>query len=311
MMGKNGLLGDKLVHVVAYGFIGLFALACLYPLVLTLSVSFSSEQAIARNGYSIVPLSPTLGTYKYIFVNSGMKILKSYGVTIFVTAVGTIGALLITSLIAFSLSIKKLKYRNVLAFICNFTIIFSAGLIPWYMVSVNYYGLKDSILALILPSIFNVWSMFLMRTYFGSISTSLYEAAEMDGANYFRIYMTIALPLSKTALLTVGLMYALQYWNDWWHALIFIQDQDLYPAILPLQYSIQCQCNQLRAHSVRGLGQHHAACGNREDGDYGNNDRTDHLPVPLHSKILRAWDYGRRGQGVVVRLVTGRSRLLT
>lgn len=100
------------------------------------------------------------------------------------------------------------------------------------MVSVNYYGLKDSILALILPSIFNVWSMFLMRTYFGSISTSLYEAAEMDGANYFRIYMTIALPLSKTALLTVGLMYALQYWNDWWHALIFIQDQDLYP----LQY---------------------------------------------------------------------------
>ncbi|MEK3734168.1 MULTISPECIES: carbohydrate ABC transporter permease [Paenibacillus] len=232
MMGKNGLLGDKLVHVVAYGFIGLFALACLYPLVLTLSVSFSSEQAIARNGYSIVPLSPTLDTYKYIFVNSGMKILKSYGVTIFVTAVGTIGALLITSLIAFSLSIKKLKYRNVLAFICNFTIIFSAGLIPWYMVSVNYYGLKDSILALILPSIFNVWSMFLMRTYFGSISTSLYEAAEMDGANYFRIYMTIALPLSKTALLTVGLMYALQYWNDWWHALIFIQDQDLYP----LQY---------------------------------------------------------------------------
>ncbi|MGV2806781.1 ABC transporter permease subunit, partial [Clostridium perfringens] len=101
-----------------------------------------------------------------------------------------------------------------------------------YMVSVNYYGLKNSILALILPSIFSVWNMFLMRTYFASISPSLYEAAEMDGANYFTIYVRIALPLSKTALLTVGLMYALQYWNDWWHALIFINERDLFP----LQY---------------------------------------------------------------------------
>ncbi|WFB61463.1 carbohydrate ABC transporter permease [Paenibacillus sp. BR1-192] len=232
MMEKNRLLGDKLVIGFAYAFIGLFALVCLYPLVLTLSVSFSSEQAVARNGYSIIPLSPSMDTYKYIFVNSGMKLLKSYGVTLFVTTVGTFGALLITSMIAFSLSIKKLKYRNVLAFISNFTIIFSAGLIPWYMVSVNYYGLKNSILALILPSIFSVWNMFLMRTYFASISPSLYEGAEMDGANYFTIYVKIALPLSKTALLTVGLMYALQYWNDWWHALIFINERDLFP----LQY---------------------------------------------------------------------------
>jgi len=232
MMGKNRLLGDKWVIGVAYVFIGLFALVCLYPLVLTLSVSFSSEQAIARNGYSIFPLSPSVDTYKYIFVNSGMKILKSYGVTIFVTVAGTVGALLITSMIAFSLSIKKLKYRNILAFICNFTIIFSAGLIPWYIVSVNYYGLKNSILALILPSIFSVWNMFLLRTYFASVSPSLYEAAEIDGANYFTIYIKVALPLSKTALLTVGLMYALQYWNDWWHALIFINDRELFP----LQY---------------------------------------------------------------------------
>ncbi|MCV4232807.1 carbohydrate ABC transporter permease [Virgibacillus sp. LDC1] len=232
MKQKNRLLGDQLVIAFAYVFIGLFALVCLYPLVLTLSVSFSSEQAVARNGYSMIPLSPSLDTYKYIFVNSGMKLLKSYGVTLFVTTVGTVGALLITSMIAFSLSIKKLRYRNVLAFISNFTIIFSAGLIPWYMVSVNYYGLKNSILALILPSIFSVWNMFLMRTYFASISPSLYEAAEMDGANYFTIYVKIALPLSKTALLTVGLMYALQYWNDWWHALIFINERDLFP----LQY---------------------------------------------------------------------------
>ncbi|MFX3635748.1 MAG: carbohydrate ABC transporter permease [Candidatus Pristimantibacillus sp.] len=231
-METNRLLGDRLVKSLAYCFIGLFALVCLYPLVLTLSVSFSSEQDIVKSGYSIIPLTPSLDTYKYIFVNSGMKILKSYGVTIFVTVIGTISALLITSMIAFSISIKKLRYRNIIAFISNFTIIFSAGLIPWYMVSVNVYGLKNSILALIIPSVFSVWNMFLMRTYFSSISPSLYEAAEMDGANYFTIYIKIALPLSKTALLTVGLMYALNYWNDWWNALIFINDKDLFP----LQY---------------------------------------------------------------------------
>lgn len=231
-MEKNGFHGDKLVVVLAYGIIGLFAVLCLYPLLLTVSVSFSSERAIAGNGYSILPQAFTLDTYKYIFVNSGSRILRSYGVTVFVTVAGTLGALLITSMIAYAISIRKLKYRNILAFISNFTIIFSAGLIPWYMVSVNYYGLKNSLLALILPSIFNVWSMFLMRTYFASISPSLYEAAEIDGANHFTIFWRVALPLSKTPLLTVGLMYALQYWNDWWHALIFINEKDLFP----LQY---------------------------------------------------------------------------
>ncbi|WP_223829333.1 carbohydrate ABC transporter permease [Paenibacillus arenilitoris] len=231
-MEKNGLLGDKLVMALAYGIIGLFAVLCLYPLLLTVSVSFSSEKAIAMNGYSILPQAFSLDTYKYIFVNSGSRILRSYGVTAFVTVAGTLGALLVTSMIAYAISIRKLKYRNILAFISNFTIIFSAGLIPWYMVSVNYYGLKNSMLALILPSLFNVWNMFLMRTYFAGISPSLYEAAEIDGANHFTIFWRVALPLSKTPLLTVGLMYALQYWNDWWHALIFINEKDLFP----LQY---------------------------------------------------------------------------
>ena len=223
---------DRLVMIFAYIFCGLFALACLYPLVLVVSVSFSAEHQIARNGYSIVPQAFSFDTYKYIFVHSGASILRSYGVTLFITIFGTIASLLVTSMMAFALSIKKLKYRNYIAFVSNFTIIFSAGLIPWYIVSVNMYGLKNSIWALILPMMFSVWNMFLMRTYFSNISESLFEAAEIDGANYFKIYWTIALPLSQTALLTVGLMYALAYWNDWWHALIFINDKELYP----LQY---------------------------------------------------------------------------
>lgn len=224
--------GDRILLAIAYLFMGLFALICLYPLILTLSVSLSSERDIALKGYAIVPQGFSLNTYIYIFAHSGQKILRSYGVTIFVTIVGTLGALLVTTMISFAISIKTLRYRNIIAFICNFTIIFSAGLIPWYIACVNYYHLRNSILALILPSIFSVWNMFLLRTYFSYIPPSLYEAAKIDGANYFRIYIKIALPLCKTGILTVGLMYALQYWNDWWNALMFISEKKLFP----LQY---------------------------------------------------------------------------
>ncbi len=244
-MRKSKLFSDYLVTIFAYLFIGLFGLMCLYPLILTLSVSLSSEHEIVMHGYSAIPQKVTFNTYIYIFANSGVRILKSYGVTIFITGVGTLGAMLITSMIAFALSIKSLRYRNVIAFLCNFTIVFSAGLIPWYVVCVNYYGLKNNILALILPSIFSVWNMFLMRTYFSSISPSLYEAAKIDGASYFLIYWRIAIPLSKTAVLTVGLMYALQYWNDWWNALIFINDKDLFP----LQYYLYTILSNVNAIS--------------------------------------------------------------
>jgi putative aldouronate transport system permease protein len=244
-MRKSRLFSDRIVTSLAHLFIGLFGLLCLYPLVLTLSVSLSSESEIVRHGYSAIPQMATFNTYIYIFANSGMRILRSYGVTIFITVAGTVGAMLITSMIAFAISIKSLKYRNIIAFLCNFTIVFSAGLIPWYVVCVNYYGLKNNILALILPSIFSVWNMFLMRTYFSSISPSLYEAAKIDGATYLRIYWRIALPLSKTAVLTVGLMYALQYWNDWWNALIFINNKDLFP----LQYYLYTILSNVNAIS--------------------------------------------------------------
>lgn len=223
---------DRLVKIIAYVFVGLFTVLCLYPLLLVLGVSFSSEKDIVRTGYSVIPKHFSTDTYLYIFVNSGKKILRSYGVTIFITVVGTIGSILVTSMISFAISLKRLKYRNVIAFICNFTIIFSAGLIPWYIVCVNLFHLKNNIFAMIIPSMFNVWNMFLMRTYFQAVSPSLYEAAEIDGANYFTIFWRVAMPLSKTAVLTVGLMYALQYWNDWWYALIFINKKDLFP----LQY---------------------------------------------------------------------------
>lgn len=223
---------DIILKIVAYVFIAAFAIFCFYPLLMTLSVSFSSNSAINLKGYSALPQEFSLDTYIYIFGHSGESILKSYGVTIFVTVVGTLSAMLITSMMSFALSINSLRYRNVIAFLCDFTIIFYAGLIPWYVACTKYYGLGNNIQSLILPSMFSVWNMFLLRTYFKSVPISLYEAARIDGAGWFQIFWRICLPLSKTALLTVGLMYALQFWNDWWNALMFVRDKELWP----LQY---------------------------------------------------------------------------
>lgn len=236
---------DRGVKLFSCLVVGLFGLICLYPLLLTLSVSFTPERVISQEGFRLIPSEFTTDTYAYIFVHSGSRILRSYGVTVLITAVGTLAAVLVTTMISFALSIKALKYRGPIAFLCNFTLIFSAGIVPWYVVCVNWYGLQNNILALILPSMFSVWQMFLMRTYFSAVPQSLYEAALIDGAGYFTIFRTIAVPVSKTAVLTIGMMYALSFWNDWWNALMFINDKSLYP----LQYYLYSIISNVQAVS--------------------------------------------------------------
>lgn len=241
--------GDRATAAFAYFFIGFIAIACILPLMMCVSASISAESVIIEKGYSIFPQKLSLDTYRYIFGNSGKEIARSYFITTAATVIGTLGSVLITSMMSFALCIDDMKYRNKIAFLCDFTIIFSAGLIPWYMCCVNYYGLDDNVMALIVPSIFSVWNMFLLRTYFKSISQSLYEAARIDGANYFRVYWTIAMPLNKTGLLTVGLMICLQYWNDWWNALMFIREKSLWPLQYFL-YNIMSNVNAVQSGRI-------------------------------------------------------------
>lgn len=240
---------DRWAKILAYVIVGLIGLICLYPLLLTVTVSLTPEDVISRDGYRLFPRKWSLDTYTYIFAHSGARILKSYGITILVTVVGTICSMLVTCMISYAISLREMKYRNVIAFICNFTSIFSAGLVPWYVVCTKWYGLSNNLLGLILPPMFSVWYMFLMRTYFKAISPSLYDAAKIDGAGHMTIFFRIALPLSITALLTVGLMYALNYWNDWWHSLMFTDDRDLFPLQRYL-YSIMSNVNAVSSGRV-------------------------------------------------------------
>lgn len=246
-------LSDRIFVFIAYTFLAIFALFCLYPLLLTLGVSLSDENTVAVKGYSLIPEKFSLDTYKYLFINSGQRIIRSYGITIFVTTTGTLSALLITAMMAFALSIKTLKYRNIIAAYSNFTIIFSAGMIPWYIVCVNYLHFSNNILGLICPYLLSVWNLFLLRSYFQAIPDSIIESAKIDGANYFQIFARIAVPLTSTGLLTVGMMYALQYWNDWWLSVMFITKRDLYP----LQYylfNIMSNVQALTSGRVSNIG---------------------------------------------------------
>ena len=246
-------LSDRILAIFAYIFLALFAVFCLYPFLLTLGVSFSEENLVKIHGYKIIPEKFSLNTYYYLFSENGARILKSYGITILTTTVGTLVALLITGLMAFALSIKTLKYRNIIAAYSNLTIIFSAGMIPWYIVCVNYLHLSNNLLGLICPYLLNVWNLFLLRNYFQGIPDSVIESAKIDGVNYFQIFVRIAVPLSSTGLLTVGMMYALQYWNDWWLSIMFITKRNLYP----LQYflfSIMSNVQALTSGKVRDIG---------------------------------------------------------
>jgi putative aldouronate transport system permease protein len=180
----------------------------------------------------LLPSTFSFSSYEFIFKQPA-QILKSYGITIFVTLVGTIVGLFLTAMTAYVLQRKDFRFRNAFAFYFFFTTLFSGGLVPWYVLIVTYLDLKNSLLAIIMPMLLNVFYIIIMRSFMSStIPDAISESAKIDGAGDFRIFISIILPLSKPALATIGLFIALNYWNDWYHALLFIENRDLYP----LQY---------------------------------------------------------------------------
>lgn len=224
--------GTRIFQGVNVAFLTILSICMFLPFWVIISVAFSSESSVTLYGYSFWPKEFSLDAFRYIF--SKGTILHSYGVSLFVTIVGTFLAVSITAMIAYSISRKNLKYRNGLAMIVYFTMLFNGGLVPWYIM-VSKYGLKDTIWALILPMVFNPWNMFMIRNFFQGLPDALVESAKLDGAGDFTIFLKIMLPLSLPGLATITLFYMLAYWNDWWLALNLINEQALYP----LQYLLR------------------------------------------------------------------------
>ncbi|MFB5662799.1 carbohydrate ABC transporter permease [Alteribacillus sp. HJP-4] len=215
----------------------LIVVSCImiFPFIHVIAQSFSSSSAIDQGRVSFLPVEFTLDNYSFVFQDA--SIWRSFGITIFITVFGTLFNLLATASLAYPLSRSELLGRKFLLLMVLFTMIFSAPLIPTYLVVQNL-GLTNTIWALIFPTAISAFNMFVMRSFFMKIPKELIEASRIDGMGELRILFQIVLPLSKPAMATLGIFYAVFHWNTYFQALMFIEDRSLYPLQIKLREMI-------------------------------------------------------------------------
>lgn len=205
------------------------AVACVLPFLLLVISSISDESSILRQGYTFFPDQLGLGAYNYLW-NHSEQLARAYGITVFITVFGTAASLLMTSMLAYPMSRQGVPLRNGIAFFVFFTLLFNGGLTPTYLVYVQYFDIKNTIMALIVPGLLmNGFNVLLMRTFFmTTIPPALIEAAQIDGSGEFKIFWKIIVPLSMPIVATVGLIQTIIYWNDWFNGMIYVTDSRLF-----------------------------------------------------------------------------------
>lgn len=218
----------------------LLALMCVLPTLVVLTISFSSEQSIRETGYHLIPTALSGEAYRYI-AQQGAMILRALGVSIFVTVVGTVLGILLTTSMGYVISRPNYKLKSLLTWIVFIPMVFNGGLVASYYINANMLGLKDSIWALILPLAVSSFNVIICKTFFKStIPDGLIESAEIDGASQWRIFFSIILPISLPVIATIGLFLCFSYWNDWFQSMLYINNQDL--------YSLQALLNNLMSN---------------------------------------------------------------
>ncbi|WP_127492882.1 carbohydrate ABC transporter permease [Paenibacillus glycanilyticus] len=221
----------------------LYSALCVIPLLLLLSVSFSDEKSVLTHGYRFIPEKFNLAAYAFLYKDIG-QIAYSYGISITVTVVGTALSMLIIALYAYPISRSQFPHARFFTFFVFFTMLFSGGLVPWYLVYVQMLNLKDTLWALIMPLLVSSFWVLIVRTFFKeTIPAAVLESAKIDGAGELRIFIRIVLPLSMPVLATVALFQTLTYWNDWFLSLVFITNDHnisvqylLYKMLANIQY---------------------------------------------------------------------------
>ena len=221
--------------VMLYLILTVVVLICLYPFLNVVAYSLSGNTAVLSGKVTFYPIDFQLSAYKEILLKQ-TQIWTAMGISVTVTVLGTLLGLVLTVAAAYALSKEKLKGRGILSGFILFTMYFSGGIIPTFLV-VKGVGLYDSISALVIPSAMNVYNFIVMRTFFKELPLELEEAARIDGANDMKILFKIALPLSMPIIATIGLFYAVSYWNDYFSALLYIQT--------PEKFSLQLRLRQL------------------------------------------------------------------
>lgn len=229
---KNKSVFECILMGIIYLFLILFAVCCLYPFLEVFAKSISGEADIMAGNVHVIPKNVHLNAYKYVF--NQKSLLVSFKNTVIVTLLGTAIGLFLTTMSAYALARKRFREQRVIIVLYIFTMIFSAGLIPGYLL-VRSLGLYDTIWALILPTVVSPYNLIITRTFFQSISESLEEAATMEGAGHFRIYFNVVMPMSKPVLASIGLFYAVDFWNDFFRSMIYITSQENYTLQLYLR----------------------------------------------------------------------------
>ena len=286
-------VGKLVIHLV---FVAL-CIACVFPFLVIIGTSVQNENDIMKFGYSIVPKNFTWDAYRVILHSPG-TLLQSYFVTIATTVIGSIVGMWVTTSYAYAISRKDYRFRSFLAFFVFFTMLFHGGMVPSYILMVKWLGLKNTMLALILPYLISGWFVMLMKGFLQTIPEAVIESAKIDGAGELRIFAQIVLPISKPALATLGLFFALQYWNDWWLTLLYVEHDNL------MKLAVFAD-PRLEEHGVLEFGGSHriraGEAGNarslpkRANGDVHSGCRSHVARLPAVPEIFRARLDGRLG----------------
>lgn len=228
-MGTLQTKGEKTFRVFSIVIMALITIVAFLPFILIIMASFTEEKTLIQFGYSFFPKKFSIASYSYLFTHA-YTIVHAYCVSIGVTCVGTALSILLTTMMAYPMSRKDFKYRNVLAFIVFFTMLFSGGIVPSYIMWSRLLQVTNTYAALIFPTyLLGAFNVLLVRNYFmNNVPVALIESAQIDGAKEFTIFFKIMLPLSIPVLITIGLFTGLAYWNDWINALYYITNPDFY-----------------------------------------------------------------------------------
>lgn len=218
----------------------LLSLAVVVPLLYIISISLSSDASIVEHGYRLIPRGFSLEAYRYLLAAPG-QILRAYAVSIAATASGALLGLFLSTTLAYVMIRRDYALSRFTSFFVFFTMLFSGGVVPTYMVMKSVLNLGNTFFALFIPYSLSAWFTLLMKGFMSNIPYDVIESGKMDGAGEMRIFISLVLPLIKPALATVGLFYVFWYWNDWWLAMLYMNTEQY----VPIQYLLYRMLNNL------------------------------------------------------------------
>lgn len=247
------MIESKTFNRVGTVILSILVVITLLPIVLIVIASFTEETALLRDGYSFFPSALSTDAYYYM-VKQGAVIVRAYGVSFLVTIVGTVGSVVITTMLAYPMSRKSFKYANALSFFVFFTMLFNGGIVPSYIMWTRFFHIKNTIWALLIPNyLVTAFNVILVKNFYANnVPDALVEAAQIDGASELQIFYKIMFPLARPVVATVALFTGLCYWNDWTNGLYYVDNEKLY-SIQLLLIKIMNNIQGLKANSSAAM----------------------------------------------------------